>query len=337
MEKPPLPDYVLHLLRPDSYPHPVERVDLLQTHVSYILFAGDYVYKWKKPVSFGFLDFSDPARRRFFCEEEVRLNRRLCEDMYLGVVQINRDSRGFRLDGEGDGLEYGVKMQRLPAERMMDRVIVSGQLQQDDLTRIVQRLVPFYAGAERKSLRSGYGSTRAVGKTINDNFTETDRFVGGPALGKARFSHIRKYTEAFLKKDSLFAQRIAAGRVRDCHGDLHSANICLDEHLNIFDCIEFNASLRCTDVAADVAFLAMDLDYSGLWELSEFFITRFMAEAQDEGIRQMLDFYKCYRAYVRGKIGLLTAADPGMEQTTAAAALASADRYFQLAEEYALH
>jgi len=335
MDQLSLPQYIRYLLEPASYPHPVQRVRLVQTHVSYLLFAGDFVYKWKKPVNFGFLDFSTLEQRRYFCEEEVRLNRRLCADMYLGVVRLARGNGGLALDGDGECLEYGVKMRRLPGERMMDRMIAAKTVRKEHLDRVIDQLVPFYAAtAEMTGGSSGYGSVAAVGKTIRDNFAETRRFVGSPALASGRFARIREYAEAFLAKEDVFRQRKAAGRIRDCHGDLHSANICLTEPVHIFDCLEFNESLRCTDVAADVAFLAMDLDFHDLRGLGAHFVDRFIDRSGDAGLFGVLDFYKCYRAFVRGKIGLLTAADPGVGREGAAAALSAAKRYFRLAEEY---
>jgi len=335
MEQSSLPEYIRHMLDPASYPHPVERVRLEQTHVSYLLFAGEFVYKWKKPVNFGFLDFSTLEQRRYFCEEEVRLNRRLCDDMYLGVVRITRSNGRLVLDGEGECVEYGVKMRCLPGERMMDRMITAKRLRNGHLDRVIDQLVPFYAAAaEMAGGSSGYGSVAAVGKTIRDNFRETERFVGGSALGRGCFARIREYAEALLAREHLFRQRIAAGRIRDCHGDLHSANICLTEPVQIFDCLEFNESLRCTDIAADVAFLAMDLDFHDQRGLGEYFVDRFIDCSGDAGLAEILDFYKCYRAFVRGKIGLLTAADPGVGREGTAAALAAAKRYFRLAEEY---
>lgn len=336
MQQTSLPRYIQYLLRPASYPCRVDKVDLVQTHVSYLLFAGDFVYKWKKPVNLGFLDFSTLERRRHYCEEEVRLNRRLCPEMYLGVVRLSADDEAFVFDGDGETVEYGVKMVRLPVAAMMDRRIGCGRLHWADLARVVERLATFYRGIEVMTPESGYGNLPAIRRTINDNFAETRPFIGGPALSERCFSRIRRYTEHVLIRETLFAERLAGGYVRDCHGDLHTANICLTEKLEIFDCIEFNAGLRCTDIAADIAFLAMDLDFHGLPELGRQFVSAFVAESGDDVLLELLDFYKCYRAYVRGKIGLLTAADPGVDRSTAKSALAAAKRYFRLAEQYAL-
>lgn len=332
-----LPEYIDHLLLPDSYPHPVGEIELVQTHISFVILAGSYVYKWKKPVDYGFVDFSSLARRKYFCEQELQLNRRLCPEIYLETIWLSREGESFRLQGEGEIVEYGVKMARMPEEGMMSRVIGAGGVQKEHLDRIVAILDPFYRQADGGERVRANGRAAAVARTIASNFAQTARFVGGAALGADRFAAIKAYTDAFLQQEDLFAERVAAGRIRDCHGDLYSGNICLadKDKIYIFDCIEFNESLRFIDIAADVAFLAMDLDFHGYSDLSDYFIKRFIEESGDEGLRKMLNFYKCYRAYVRGKVGLLTSADPILEKSKAEASLATAGRYFQLAEDYA--
>ena len=330
-----IPAYIDYLLAPSSYPHSVGDTQLVQTHISFVILAGEYVYKWKKPVNFGFVNFSTLARRKHFCEEELRLNRRLCPEIYLGLTWVSREGGTFRLHGNGEIVEYGVKMARLPEEAMMSQVLAAGGVRREHLDTLVSILVPFYRQADGGERVRANGRAEAVAHNIFDNFAQTARFVGGPALGTGRFAAIKAYAEQFLAREELFAERIAAGAVRDCHGDLYSGNICLADRISIFDCIEFNENLRFIDYAADVAFLAMDLDFHGYTGLSKYFIDRFIALSGDPGLLKMLNFYKCYRAYVRGKVGVLTAADPGVDQHAAEAALATAAKYFQLAEAYA--
>lgn len=330
-----LPEYIEHLLLPESYPHPVGEIELVQTHISFVVLAGKYVYKWKKPVNFGFVDFSSLAKRKYFCEQELLLNRRLCPEIYLQTVVLSREGNSFRLQGEGEIVEYGVEMVRMPEEAMMSRVIAAGGVRQEHLDRIVGILSPFYRQADGGERVRANGRAEAVGRTIASNFAQTERFVGGPALSGETFAGLKAYTGDFLRRDELFAERVAAGCIRDCHGDLYSNNICLADNIYIFDCIEFNESLRFIDIASDVAFLAMDLDFHGCSGLSDYFVNRFIEESGDKGLFRMLDFYKCYRAYVRGKVGLLTASDPGLETDKAEACLETAGRYFQLAKEYA--
>jgi len=329
-----LPPYVQHLLKPESYPHPVADVRLVQTHISFVLLAGDYVYKFKKPVDFGFLDFTTLDKRKYFCEQELLLNRRLCPSLYLGLVTVN-DNGGLALDGKGKPVEYGIKMARMPEENMMGNIIKAGKLKRDHIDAIVKILVPFYEKAATNAEIASYGSADSVGINVNENFTQTESFVGCEAIDQQRFSTISRYATGFLKKTDIFEKRIKAGKIRECHGDLYSANICLAEQVYIYDCIEFNKRFRYCDVASDVAFLAMDLDFYGLRDLSNYFIERFSELAQDADLLQVLNFYKCYRAYVRGKIGLFTAHAPEVDQETRKVSLGQASRYFALAEEYA--
>ncbi|MGV1100620.1 hypothetical protein ACUUL3_14585 [Thiovibrio sp. JS02] len=330
-----LPAFIRFLLTSEAYPHPAPEVKLIQTHISYVLLAGDFVYKIKKPVDFGFLNFTTLEKRKYFCEQELTLNRRLCPSLYLGLVAVNQEGEKFSLAGPGSPVEYAVKMARMPEEKMMGRVIAQGKLSRETIDRIVALLVPFYQKAEGGSEIRKFGTSQAVSVNVLENFAQTSAFIGCPALSQEQYEAISAYARTFLAREELFASRIAAGRIRDCHGDLYSANICLDDPIHIYDCIEFNQRFRYCDVASDVAFLAMDLDYHGLSELSAYFIDSFSKAAGDESLKTMLNFYKCYRAYVRGKIGLFTAHAPEVDAATKATCLDQAKQYFALAERYA--
>ncbi|KAB2890474.1 MAG: hypothetical protein F9K32_08515 [Desulfobulbaceae bacterium] len=330
-----LPDYIQFLMKGDVYSPPVDEVRLIQTHISFVVVAGGFVYKWKKPVDLGFLNFSTLARRRYYCGQELILNRRLCPEVYLAMIKLVQDDDNFLIEGRGRIVEYGVKMIRLPEERMMNRLIEQGSVSRADIDRIVDRLVPFYNQSENSRRITRYGSARQVGRSVIENFIQTQSFVGERGLGADRFKRIVAYSTQFLAKDRVFRQRMMDGRIRDCHGDLHTANICLTDEVAIFDCIEFSPRLRYTDVAADVAFLSMDLDFHGLHNLSQYFVERFMLASGDTGLRAILNFYKCYRAYVRGKINLLTAADPHVDRSVAEKCRGKAWDCFALAELYA--
>ena len=331
------PDFVEFLLDPKNHAHNPATVEQVQTHISRVFLAGDVVYKFKKPVNFGFLDFSDLDKRRRYCEQELVLNRRLCPDIYLGLVSLCRVDGGFALcDGaRPDALEYGVKMRRMPEERMMPKLIAAGALTEAHLDAVVDVLAPFYEQAATGGEIDGFGKAEAVAVNVLENFEQTEKFIGQGALARAQFDAVSAKSRAVLADGARFERRIAAGRIRDCHGDLYSANICLAEKPYIFDCIEFNQRFRYADAASDVAFLAMDLDYHGLEGLSRHFIERFVQASGDAGLMEMLDFYKCYRAYVRGKIGLFTASDPGLPEAARQEQTAAAARYFKLAERYA--
>lgn len=330
-----LPPFIQALLSRSVFPHEASDIRLVQTHISFVILAGDCVYKFKKPVNFGFLDFSTLDKRKYCCAQELLLNRRLCPDIYLDLVTVNRAGETYSLNGEGEIVEYGVKMRRMPEEQMMVNIIRSGKLERRHIDSLVEVLAPFYERAERSTDIDRFGTSEAVSVNVLENFDQTRDFVGGDALSRYQFDTVSSYARSVLARSELFDERIAQGRIRDCHGDLYSANICLADKVYIYDCIEFNQRFRYCDVASDVAFLAMDLDYWGLEELAGYGIERFTQLSGDSGLAVMLNFYKCYRAYVRGKIGLFTANDPAVDEAVRQQNLAAAGKYFQLALQYA--
>ena len=331
-----LPQFLQALLNPASYEHAASEVELVQTHISSVLLAGDFVYKFKKPVNFGFLDFSDLEKRRHCCEQELILNRRLCPDIYLGLVTVTQEDDGrFVLNGRGKVVEYGVKMARMPEDRMMSRVIQRGELQAEHVESLVRILADFYRQADGGDEIAQFGTAEAVAVNVLENFEQTEGFIGQGALSQAQFDRISAYARGILAQSALFQARIDGGYIRDCHGDLYSANICLADKVYIFDCIEFNQRFRYCDVASDVAFLAMDLDYHGLNQYSSQFIRQFCERTGDDSLPGLLNFYKCYRAYVRGKIGLFTASDPAVDPKVQESCRQQAGQYFQLADRYA--
>lgn len=330
-----VPNFIEVLLRPESYSHPAGEVHLIQTHISYVLIAGDFVYKFKKPMDFGFLDFSTLEKRAHYCLQEISLNRRLCPEIYLERVEVTGEPGTYQLNGDGEIVEYGVKMRRLKEEQMMIRVLAAGELTAAHLDSIVDTLVPFYDSAEVNDEIRSYGRAEAVSVNVVENFEQTESFIDGPALSREQFNSISSYARGVLKEEHRFNRRIADERIRDCHGDLYSANICLDDEVYIFDCIEFNDRFRYSDVAGDIGFLAMDLDFHGLDALADHFVHRYVDQSGDHGLLDLIDFYKCYRAYVRGKINLFTAADPGVDSETASGCTDQAKRYFELAQRYA--
>ena len=330
-----LPSYIQYLQQESSYPHSAADISLVQTHISFVLLAGDYVYKWKKPVDFGFLNFSTLEKRQYYCEQELQLNRRLCPDLYEELVTINKDGEGFCLNGSGEVVEYGIRMVRMPEEKMMGRVMAARELTRDHLDAIIDQLVPFYEAAAGDGGIREFGKATSVAVNVLENFEQTENFVDQGAITREQFDAIVSYSKEFLSDEDRFQARIDAGKIRDCHGDMHSANICLSDPVYIFDCIEFNERFRYTDVAADVAFLAMDLDFHGETELSNYFIEQFAAKSADPELMDMLNFYKCYRTYVRAKIALFTASDPAVDEKTTAACIEQAQKHFLLAEHYA--
>ncbi len=333
-----LPGFVAALQQPQIFNHPVSEVELIQTHISFVTLAGDFVYKWKKDVNFGFLDFSTLAKRKKYCQQELLLNRRLCPDLYLGLVALCQVGDELKLvdeaDIEGDVVEYGIKMARMDQSRLMSNLLAEDKVTRADLDRVVEKLVPFYELAETGEELNQFGSAEGVGLNVHENFEQTESFVGGEALSRETFEVIKDYSLKLLAQKEIFDRRIEAGKVRDCHGDLYSANICLADDIQIFDCIEFNERFRYSDVAADIGFLAMDLDFHGKRDLADYFVQRYVEVSADEGILEVINFYKIYRAYVRAKIALFTSADPNVPENVVKGCVETAAKYFQLALSY---
>ncbi len=325
------------ILTKESLPFTTEHFAIIQTHISYVIITDKIVYKIKKSVDFGFLDFTTLEKRKYFCEREVILNRRLCGDLYIGVIPIIFKDGKYFLEGEGTPLEYAVKMRRLPEEGMMRRLLQENSLTEKHIDLIVDTLVPFYKSAETNEQINYYGTIEAIKFNTDENFIQTKDFVG-KLLTKRKYEHIVSYTDNFLKNNrKIFDERIKLGYIRDGHGDLYSANICFDnlKRVYIFDCIEFNDRFRCGDVASDLAFLAMDLDYYRKPNLSKYFTESYVKKSGDGGLVEVLDFYKCYRAYVRGKIGCFTSVDEALSLDERMLAEETAKRYFDLAFHYA--
>ncbi len=333
------PEWLKAMLEPDFYPHAPNRVDLVQTHLSWVFLSGDRVYKVKKPVDFGFLDFTTLEKRHFFCQEEIRLNKRLCPEIYIGVTAINHGGQaGFSLGGPGKTVEWAVEMKRMPDQGLMSIMIERDEIEKVDIDGIEELLVPFYQDAVAPKGKLFLGGIDTVRENCEENFTQTEEFVG-TALTQDMYQQIMAYTRKFMEDNrELFSLRQEQGRIVEGHGDLYSANICFDRAKNkiyIFDCIEFNERFRYGDVAVDMAFLAMDLDFLGLCDLSAHFAKIFQQDTGDQDLEKLLDFYKCYRAVVRGKIGCFTWASPGVDEKTRNRSMEQAKRYFRLACRYA--
>ena len=331
---PELSALVQALSTPKAYPHNPQEVELVQTHLSVVFIADDYVFKVKKPVDFGFLDFTTLDKRRFYCHQEVTLNRRLCPDAYLGVVAVTQDGDTFSVEGSGTEVEYAVKMRSLPQQRMMDRLLQSNQVTPEMIERVAERLAEVHRQAEISEQLAGIGGLDTVTQNTEENFTQTKDYVNR-TINSEQYAKLMNYNYSFLDKNaSLFAKRVPGGRIRDCHGDLHAAHICFNNGICIYDCIEFNDRFRYIDVASEISFLAMDLDYHGCPELSKHFVNAYVKASGDDELLSLLDFYKCYRAYVRGKVEGFKLDDPNILEEEKVKTLTIARRYFDLAESY---
>ncbi|MFX0062573.1 MAG: phosphotransferase [Candidatus Hermodarchaeota archaeon] len=322
-------------MTPEAYDEDVQKIELVQTHISFVFLAGDYVYKVKKPVNFGFLDFTTLEKRKFFCDRELVLNRRLAGDMYLEIVPINRSNTQIKIKGEGETIEYAVKMRRIKDDTMMSGLLERNQVNRAVIDKLAKIIAEFHAKAETGDSINKFGSLEIIKFNWDENFDQTRDFIGR-TIDSSQFESINRNIQTFLKENlSLFQKRIEQDRIRDCHGDLHSGNIFVADRIYIFDCIEFNERFRYSDITSDVAFLAMDLDSKEHRDLSKYFIERYIEYSQDRDLMTLLPFYQCYRAYVRGKVIGFKLDDPNVETQEKDQARQEAQAYFELASEYA--
>lgn len=327
-------ELVAALKNPAFYEPPVERVELVQTHISWVFLTGERAYKLKKPVNFGFLDFSSLELRERYCRAEVELNRRLAPEVYLGVAPITLDGEGLRLGGSGTVVDWVVVMDQLDADRLGVAMLERGELSERHLEQLVDVLVPFYDSARRGPEVDRFGSVDALRHNTDENFAQTASVVG-KLIARERWQRLRDWNEAFYEASSeLIRHRVDEGWIREGHGDLRLSNIFFEASPQVLDCIEFSDRLRCCDPAADLAFLAMDLDYRGRSDLAGALIERYVAAASDPGLPAVLAYYKCYRAVVRAKVAAFAAADPGFDHTTRRRLRNEARHYFGLAYRY---
>jgi len=331
---PKLPEIVQALLEPKAYPECPQGVKLVQTQMSFVFLTDNYVYKVKKPVNLGYLDYTTLEKRHFYCHREIELNRRLCPDAYLSVVAITQDESNFFIEGQGKAIEYAVKMRRLPQEAMMDALLTNNRVSSQMVISVAQKLVDFHRRAETNATISTFGNLDTITQNTEENFTQTEKYIGN-TISRDTYLNITNYTHAFITENTpLFHKRVVGGRIRDCHGDLHAAHICFTNDICIYDCIEFNDRFRYCDVASEVAFLAMDLDHYRRADLSRCFVNAYVARSRDKELLKLLSYYKCYRAYVRGKVESFKLDDPHIPDEEKAGTLANAKSYFDLAESY---
>ncbi|HSD40743.1 MAG TPA: AAA family ATPase [Burkholderiales bacterium] len=323
------------LREPARYPHPVDRVELIETHISWVLLAGEFAYKVKKPVDLGFLDFTALAARKRFCEEELRLNRRTAPELYLEAVPIGGTPDDPRL-GATPAIEYAVKMRRFAQDALLDRMAKRGALTAAHVDAIAAAVADFHARIERVPRASGCGSPERVAAFAEQNFEQLDALVAAPA----DFEHLdrlRTWTGLeFSARREIIAERKRDGFVRECHGDLHLGNIALiDGRPVAFDCIEFNDDLRWIDVMSEVAFLVMDLLDHRLDALAWRCLDRYLQLTGDYTGIAVLRFHLVYRAMVRAKVACMRARQPGLDAAAHARLADEYRSYFGLASRLA--
>lgn len=308
-------------------------VELIETHISWVFLQGDDVWKVKKPVDLGFLDFSSSEKRYDACKAEVHLNRRLAPHVYQGCVPIVRDADGrYRIDEPGEAVDWAVHMVRLPEDRRADVLLAGGRLGPVHVDRIAERIAAFHEQARADDETARYGTAQAIAVNVRENFRQTRDSIHELVTAE-QAAEIEAWQRRFLAEHGdLFAARVEAGRVRDGHGDLRLDHVYLDaDRVTVIDCIEFNQRFRFADVCADVAFLAMDLTWNGRVDLAERFLAAYAREANDFDLYPLVDFYESYRAFVRGKVSAMLARDADADHAVRERAAREARRYFLLA------
>jgi uncharacterized protein len=322
------------LLTPQAYSENPGKIELIQTHISFVFVTDNFVYKMKKPVNFGFLDFSTLRKRHYFCKKELELNRRLCPDVYLEVLPINR-SNIIKISGSGKTVEYVLKMKRLPQEKIMTTLLKEDKVDDKTIDKLAKIIAEFHSKAETNKKINKYGSIKVIKTNWDENFAQTQKYVN-QTISAEQLQNIQSKVNVFIEnQQKLFEGRIKDSKIRDCHGDMHSGNIFLTDPICIFDAIEFNDRFRYSDVVSDVAFLAMDLEFQNKPRLSDYLIIQYLSYSKDKSLSSVLPFYKCYRAYVRGKVISFKLDDSNISGQEKNASTKEAQAYFKLASEYA--
>ena len=310
------------MLNKSAYPEKPSKIQAKETHISWIFLTGKYAYKVKKPVNYGFLDFSTLEKRKYFCEQELKLNRRLCKDIYLSVVPIAKIKNTIKIGGTGKIIDYALKMKQLPQEKIMSKLLGEGKISEAHISKIAKIISDFHRKASRAKK---YGDMKTIKFNWDENFQQTNEFIG-KSMSRKQYDLIKGKIDNFIGySKNLFAKRVKTKKIRDCHGDLHSGNIFIADKIYIFDAIEFNERFRYSDIASEIAFMAMDLDYHDKEDLSEHFVNEYIKYSKDEELLKLINFYKCYRAYVRGKVISFMRNEKSYK---------TAKKYFDLAEKY---
>ncbi|BAY12593.1 bifunctional aminoglycoside phosphotransferase/ATP-binding protein [Calothrix sp. NIES-2098] len=331
-----IPALIQQMLQPGFYPHAVlEPIQLIQTHVSYVLLTGDYVYKVKKPVNFGFLDYSTLEKREHFCHEELRLNQRGAGELYLEVLPITLNGEQYHLGGTDEPVEYVLKMRQFPQEVLLSALFEQGKLNETQLEELGRVVAQYHAKTETNDYIKSFGEIPQVRAAFDENYEQTEKYIRGPQT-QVQFDETKAYTERFFaERSELFASRIQNNYIRECHGDLHLRNIALwHDKIMLFDCIEFNEPFRFVDVMFDIAYAVMDLEAQQRKDLSNAYLNTYVEQTGDwEGL-QILPIYLIRQSYVRAKVTSFLLDDPGVPVAVKEEATKTAAKYYTLAWEY---
>ncbi|MGD1866049.1 MAG: hypothetical protein ACFB0D_15985 [Phormidesmis sp.] len=337
-----LPTLVQQMLQPEFYPHAVnEPIGFMQTHVSYVMLTGDYVYKLKKPVNFGFLDYSTLEKRKHFCEEEIRLNQTGAGALYVGVVPITGSEDKAEISGNSDPIEYAVKMRQFPQSALLSDQFSQGLIDEGKVRSLATTVANFHKATQTSDHVRTYGTGPAIRRAIDENYDQTGSFTGESVTVEApqtqkQFDETKAYTDSFFETEqALIQKRLDQDKIRACHGDLHLGNICeWEDTIYLFDCIEFNEEFRFVDTMFDIAYIVMDLEVAGREDLSKAFLNQYVEDTGDYEGLEILPLYVSRQSYVRAKVTSFMLGDPSVSDADKKAASERAAKYYTLAWSY---
>jgi len=320
------------LLNPAAYPHPVAKIELIETHISWVLLTGQYAYKIKKNIQFDFLDFSTLEKRHFYCKEELRLNRRLAPDLYLQVVPITGTPEQPQINGSGEVMEYAVQMKQFAGNLLLSDLADQGSLDAAIIDQLADLTADFHLHAKADISSSRYGTAEEIQHWFLGNFAHIRPLLKDEKVLQQLLRLEQWGGQELLKNTPLIVQRKQQGFIRECHGDLHLGNIALiDNQVTPFDGIEFNQGLHWIDVISEIAFVVMDLQQRGLAQFAYRFLNRYLSQSGDYQGLTLLPYYLVYRAMVRAKVALLR-----WQQHKNAQDLREAENYMNLAENFSM-
>jgi len=329
------PAFIQAMLKPEFYEHAVDYCQLIETHISWVILTGEFVYKIKKPVDFGFLDFSTLEKRKFYCEEELRLNRRLAENLYLNVIPLTGSPDEPILKGEGKAFEYVVKMLPFSQEMQLDHVLARNELKPDMIDSIAYLIADFHQHIDKANNTSNFGIPESVYQPTEENFIQIREKVTNQKQLQLLSALEQWSNDTFDHIKNILSERKHNGFIRECHGDLHLRNIAWYENKPLaFDCLEFNANFRWIDVMSEIAFLVMDLDDHKQPELAQRFLNQYLEISGDYDGCRVLRYYLVYRAMVRAKVAAIRSHQSGISQQETNEANKEFNSYLELALTY---
>ena len=322
--------------RAEFYNHAVDLpIQVIQTHISWVFLTGEYAYKLKKPVDFGFLDFTTLEKRKFFIEEELRLNQRVAPDIYLEVLPISQQDNSYILGNDNNVEDYVLKMRQFPQESLLINIFNAGKLTKDLVIKLGKTVADFHKKTPTNDYINEFGRVEIIRESIESNYEVTQKYIG-IAQTQQQYQETKQFTDDFLEnKKSILLRRITEDKIRECHGDLHLKNICWWRNkIHLFDRIEFNEPFRFVDVIYDVAFTLMDLDVRGKSDLGNIFLNTYLEQTGDWQGVEVLPLYLCRQAYVRAKVTSFLLDDANISELEKEKAIASARDYYNLAWQY---